>query len=79
MMDSQPPSQNSLFVTGFSLEKRIRQDHPLRKISNVIDFEFIYDEVVDKYGTRGNVSVPPPVILKLMLLLIFPMFALKES
>jgi transposase len=36
-----------------------------------VDFDFIYREVADKYGTRGNVSVPPPVILKLMLLLVF--------
>ena len=33
--------------------------------------EFIYKEVKDKYGSNGNVSVPPPVILKLMLLLVF--------
>ncbi len=71
MMGCQPPSQHSLFVTGFSLDKRIRQDHPLRKISNVVDFEFIYEEVASKYGKKGNVSVQPPVILKLMLLLIF--------
>ncbi|MBL7225406.1 MAG: transposase [Desulfobacteraceae bacterium] len=30
----------------------------------------IYDEVKDSYGYKGNVSVPPPVILKMMLLLI---------
>ena len=36
-----------------------------------IDFDFIYGEVADKYGRNGNVSVPPPVILKLMLLLVF--------
>jgi hypothetical protein len=35
-----------------------------------IDFDFIYDEVRDLYGDKGNVSVPPPVILKMMLLLI---------
>jgi hypothetical protein len=36
----------------------------------IIDFEFIYQEVKDCYGGKGNVSVPPPVILKMMLLLI---------
>ncbi|MDO9509062.1 MAG: transposase, partial [Thermovirgaceae bacterium] len=28
-------------------------------------------EVADSYGTKGNVTVPPPVVLKLMLLLVF--------
>lgn len=71
MMGRQPPPQSKLFVTGFTLEKRIRPDHPLRRIAEVVDFNFIYDEVVEKYGHKGNVSVPPPVILKLMLLLVF--------
>lgn len=71
MMGQQPPSQHPLFITGFSLDKRIRRDHPLRKIAEVVDFDFIYEEVADKYGKKGNVSVPPPVILKLMLLFVF--------
>ena len=70
MMGKQSDYQHKLFVTGFNLEKRIRKDHPLRKIAATIDFDFIYHEVKDTYGEKGNVSVPPPVILKLMLLLI---------
>jgi hypothetical protein len=31
----------------------------------------VYKEVEDSYGTNGHVSVPPPIILKLMLLLVF--------
>jgi transposase len=42
----------------------------LRKIQEKIDFDFIYAEVKDTYGDNGNVSIPPPVILKMMLLLI---------
>jgi transposase len=42
----------------------------LRKISEKVDFDFIYKEVEHSYGLKGNVSVPPPVILKMMLLLI---------
>jgi len=30
----------------------------------------VYAEVADQYGIKGNASVPPPVILKLMLLLV---------
>jgi len=43
----------------------------LRKIKPTIDFDFIYNEVKDKYGINGNESVAPPIILKMMLLLIF--------
>ena len=71
MMGREPPPQKKLFVTGFSMEKRIRSNHPLRRIAETVDFDFIYEEVAPKYGRKGNVSVPPPVILKLMLLLVF--------
>jgi transposase len=70
MMGRQGDYQNKLFVTGFNLDKRIREDHPLRKIREKIDFDFIYEKVKDAYGYKGNVSVPPPVILKMMLLLV---------
>jgi transposase len=70
MMGRQPQYQNKLFIQGFNLEKRIREDHLLRKIAHHIDFDFIYKEVKDTYGDNGNVSVPPPVILKMMLLLV---------
>lgn len=71
MMGRQPDAQQKLFYTCLNLEKRIRKDHILRKIAQLIDFEFIYRQVEGKYGEKGNVSVPPPVILKMMLLLIF--------
>jgi transposase len=70
MMGHQSDYQQKLFVTGFNLEKRIRKDHILRKIAQTIDCDFIYKEVKDTYGDKGNVSVPPPVILKMMLLLV---------
>ncbi len=70
MMGHQLDYQNKLFVTNFNLEKRVRKDHILRKIKDKIDFDFAYKDVEDTYGHNGNVSVPPPVILKMMLLLI---------
>ena len=70
MMSYQDPPQRKLFYIGINLDKRIRKNHPLRKIRELIDFDFIYKEVEDKYGYNGNESVPPPVILKLMLLLV---------
>jgi len=70
MMGRQPDFQHKLFITGFNLDKRIRKDHILRKISEKIDFHFIYKEVEHVYGLNGHVSVPPPIILKMMLLLL---------
>jgi transposase len=71
MMGRQPKVQNKLFYTAVNLEQRVRKNHVLRKIKSKIDFDFIYNEVKDTYGINGNESVAPPVILKMMLLLIF--------
>jgi transposase len=70
MMRYQPPANDPLFSVNVQLETRVRKDHPLRKIKELVDFDFIYKEVEKTYGKNGNLSVPPPVILKLMLLLI---------
>lgn len=70
MMGHDDNNQDKLFHYSIDLENRVRSDHPLRRIKELIDFDFIYDEVADKYGKNGNVSIPPPVILKLMLLLV---------
>jgi len=70
MMSRQPRPQPKLFYEGFSLEQRVPPHYPLRKIHQHIEFDFVYDEVETLYGTNGNPSVPPPVILKLMLLLV---------
>jgi transposase len=70
MMGYEPENQAKLFYHSINLDERIPANHILRKIRGRIDFNFIYEEVKDLYGGRGNVSVPPPVILKMMLVLI---------
>jgi len=70
MMSYESKFQPKLFYYHLNREKRIPQNHILRKIKEKINFDFVYAEVKDTYGINGNVSVPPPVILKLMLLLI---------
>lgn len=70
MMDRQDPPQPSLFYR-FSLDQRVPPEHPLRAIAKSVDFDFVYDQVEDLYGTVGKPSVPPPVILKLLFLLAF--------
>jgi transposase len=69
MMGQQEGFQPKLFYHQINLEQRVPKDHLLRKIEEKIDFDFIYGEVRDTYGDNGNVSIPPPVILKMMLLL----------
>lgn len=71
MMGKQSPPQGKLFYTNINMDCRVRKNHKLRKVDELIDFNFIYDEVEGCYGTNGNESVPPPIILKLMLLLVF--------
>jgi len=71
MMGVLEQPQSNLFHFGVNLDKRVRRNHPLRKVNELIDFHFVYDEVKSFYGNNGNESVPPPVILKLMLLLVF--------
>jgi transposase len=70
MMGYGPLPNDPLFSYKVQLETRVRKDHPLRKIKELVDFDFIYKDVEKTYGTNGNVSVPPPVVLKFMLLLV---------
>lgn len=69
MMGRQAANTGKLFHYGISLERRIPAKHLLRQVKETVDFAFVYEEVEACYGVKGNVSVPPPVILKLMLLL----------
>lgn len=70
MMGFQSDYQPKLFYLSIHLEERIPDHHVLRRIKSRVDFDFIYDEVQDRYGENGNVSVPPPVILRMMLLVV---------
>ena len=69
MMGKQSGREPRLFYYDLRLEERIPADHLLRQIRTRVDFDFAYTLVQDRYGRNGHVSVPPPVILKLMLLL----------
>ena len=64
MMGRQSPPQSKLFYTTVSLEKKARKDHPSRKIAGVVEFDFIYQEVEDRYGINGKKGYPgPPPLL----------------
>ena len=61
--------QEELFSYKVNLDKRVRADHPLRRVSAVVDFNFIRAEVALTYGHKGHVSIDPVILLKMMFLL----------
>jgi len=68
MLGNQKNLEPKLLYHGVSLDRRVPQDHPLRKINQLVDFNFIRSKVADLYGHVGKPSVDPAVILKLMFL-----------
>jgi len=70
MMGEHVGLQPKIFYPHLNLEQRIPKTHLLRMIREQIDFNFVSAEVSDTYGSNRNVSIPPPVILKMMLLLV---------
>ncbi len=50
-----------------NLDKRVHNDHRLRRINQVLDLSFVRGQVAHTYGRRGNKSVPPEVIMRMML------------
>lgn len=63
--------QKDLFSYHIDLDKRVRPENPLRRIAEKIDFSFIRKEVAKFYGKKGNESVDPVIILKMMFLLFY--------
>ena len=61
--------QDELFTYKVNLDKRVRADHPLRRVAAVIDFTFVRAEVAASYGHNGHVSTDPAILLKMMFLL----------
>jgi transposase len=70
-MMGEQKSERELFSYAVNLEKRVRSDHPLRRVAALIDFKFVREEVAACYGNKGNISIDPEVIMKMMFLLFF--------
>ena len=68
MMGKRDP-QKQLWNYQVNLDKRVRSDHPLRRINETLELDFVLREVAKFYGTKGNISEDPVVIMKMMLLL----------
>lgn len=64
MMGATEP-QKGLFNYQVTLDKRVRPDHPLRTIKEIIDFSFVRQKVERFYGINGNVSVDLAVMILL--------------
>jgi transposase len=78
-MMGQQNQQKELFSYSVDLDRRVRVDHPLRKIAALVDFTFARSEVEHAYGRNGHVSVDPAVILKMMFLLFFDNLASERQ
>lgn len=78
-MMGQQKQQKELFSYNVDLDRRVRADHPLRKIAATVDFSFARSEVEHVYGRNGHVSVDPVVILKMMFLLFFDNIASERQ
>ena len=48
-------AQKELFNCQVDLDKRVREENPLRAIDREVDFTFVRGEVAERYGT----NVPP--------------------
>lgn len=68
-MVGEEDSQVPIWSYRVNLDKRVRDDHPLRRINGSLDLSFVRKAVAHTYGRRGNKSVPPEVIIRMMLLL----------
>ena len=63
--------QDTLFSYRVNLGHRVRKDHPLRRVAQVLDFSFVRAEVSGFYGYNGHEGVDPVILVKLMFLLFF--------
>ena len=57
------------YVNPTTLEERVPADHLLRRIEQTIDFTFVRKTVAGFYGAKGNPSIDPIVLMKMLLLL----------
>jgi transposase len=68
MMGTHQP-QEELFNYQVNLDKRVRADHPLRRINTILDLSFVRPAVEGFYGHNGHVGTDPVILVKMMLLL----------
>ena len=63
-----------------TIEDLVPTDHLLRKVNDIIDFSFIYDEVESMYcSNNGRPSIDPVVLSNFFLLVSFMASIPKEE
>jgi len=55
MIGVESPKSGKLFY-NFILEKKVRKNHPLCKLKEILNLDFMYGLLKDKYGYNVNVS-----------------------
>ncbi|EUJ33306.1 transposase, partial [Listeria floridensis FSL S10-1187] len=55
-------------MVAISMDDLVPEDHLVRKVDAVIDFDFIYPLVEHTYSHTGRPSVDPVVLIKLVLI-----------
>jgi transposase len=71
MMGPRQSRETKLFYVNVNLAERVDATHPLRQIAAHVDFTFIRQQVRGLYGVRGNPSLDPALVLKLLFLLFY--------
>lgn len=66
-MQGRKEQQQKLFYST-SLERLVPQDHPIRRIHEVLDLSFLYKDTREYYSHEGKPSIDPVVLFKLYLL-----------
>ena len=67
MMGQLPAAQNALFYE-FSLERHIPDDHLLRQIDQLLDFDAIRQHLTPHYSHTGRPSIDPELMIRMLLL-----------
>ena len=65
-MQGKKEKESKLFYT-VSLSQLVPADHPVRRISEVLDLNFLYRETAQYYSHEGKPSIDPVVLFKLYL------------
>lgn len=72
MFHKSKPAYNRSQVGFYTLDQLVPEDHFLRQVDAVIDFDFIYDLVEETYSSdNGRPSLDPVMLIKIPLLQYF--------
>jgi transposase len=57
-----------LKLHAYTIEDLMPQDHFLRDVDRLVDFDFVYDKVEHLYSNTGKPSIDPVIIIKMLLI-----------